>query len=247
MSLNISYKPQSSFELIRCGRDFDGGYLLTKKTIKETDTLVSFGILDDCSFEDEFLKIKPVKVLCYDHTVNNSYWKKRIFNDLGASLYNLNFKFFKNTLSRYFEFKRFFKKKTNLLEITTIKKGSLASIILEKNLDKNIFLKTDIEGSEYRILDDILTHQNQLSGIIIEFHDVDLNKNKIENFIGKLDLVLTHVHPNNFGGVDEFGDPLVIEMTFEKNPDKSQKSFFLPNKFDQPNNPEAKDISLKFK
>ena len=94
MSLNISYKPQSSFELIRCGRDFDGGYLLTKKTIKETDTLVSFGILDDCSFEDEFLKIKPVKVLCYDHTVNNSYWKKRIFNDLGASIYNFNLKFF---------------------------------------------------------------------------------------------------------------------------------------------------------
>jgi glycosyltransferase involved in cell wall biosynthesis len=129
MSLNISYKPQSSFELIRCGRDFDGGYLLTKKTIKETDTLVSFGILDDCSFEDEFLKIKPVKVLCYDHTVNNSYWKKRIFNDLGASIYNFNLKFFKNTLTRYFQFKKFFKIPTNFLEIETIKKGSLGSII----------------------------------------------------------------------------------------------------------------------
>ena len=246
MSFNISFKPQNSFELIRCGRDFDGGYLLTKKTIKETDTLVSFGILDDCSFEDEFLKINPIKALCYDHTVNNSYWKKRFFNDLGASIYNLNFKFFKNTLTRYFQFKKFFKSPTNFLKIETIKKGSLRSIITENNLKKNIFLKIDIEGSEYRILDDILTYQDKLSGVVIEFHDVDINKKIISKFIANFDLILTHIHPNNFGGVDEFGDPLVIEMTFEKNPEINNKKFLLPNEFDQPNNPNNKDITLKF-
>ena len=107
----MSYKLKSnlqSFNLIRCGRSFDGGYLLTKNSIIASNALVSFGILDDCSFEEDFLKIKSVECYCYDHTVNSSYWKKRIFNDLGASIFNLNYKFFKNTLSRYFEFKRFF-------------------------------------------------------------------------------------------------------------------------------------------
>ena len=46
--------------------------------------------------------------------------------------------------------------------------------------------------------------------------------------------------------MDEFGDPLVIEMTFEKNPEKNSEDFSLPNKYDQPNNPEAQDIKLIF-
>ena len=246
MSYKLKFKPLSSFNLIRCGRNFDGGYLLTKNSIINSNALVSFGILDDCSFEEDFLKIKSVECYCYDHTVNSSYWKKRIFNDFGAAIFNLNYKFFKNTLIRYFEFKRFFKKKTNLLKIDTIKKGSLDTIISKHNLKDNFFLKVDIEGSEYRILDDIIHNQDKLSGIIIEFHDLDLHRNIIENFIDKLDLVLTHVHPNNFGGIDESGDPLVIEMTFERNPEKSKTTFVLPNKFDQPNNPNVKDITIKF-
>ena len=246
MSLKLNFKPQNSFKLIRCGRNFDGGYLLTKKSIELAECLVSFGILDDCSFEEEFLKINSVNSYCYDHTVNNSYWKKRIYNDLGASIYNLNLKFFKNTLNRYIEFKKFFKRKTNFLEITTIKKGSLEKIISKNKLRQNIFLKIDIEGSEYRILDDIIKNREKFTGIVIEFHDVDINKDRIEKFIEKLNLKLTHIHPNNYGGVDEFGDPLVIEMTFEKDPEKNSEEFSLPNKYDQPNNPEAQDIKLIF-
>ena len=61
-----------------------------------------------------------------------------------------------------------------------------------------------------------MTYQDKLSGVVIEFHDVDINKKIISKFIANFDLILTHIHPNNFGGVDEFGDPLVIEMTFLK-------------------------------
>ena len=45
--------------------------------------------------------------------------------------------------------------------------------ILKSGLKAPHYLKVDIEASEYRILDDIIKHQNTFSGIAIEFHDVD--------------------------------------------------------------------------
>ena len=109
MTFDNLFKPKGDYNLVRCGRDNDGGYLVSKKTIEETGTLISFGILDDCSFEIQFKKIKPVRIHCYDKTANKTYWKKRIYNDIGASLYNLNYSFLKNTFSRYLNLKIFLK------------------------------------------------------------------------------------------------------------------------------------------
>ena len=63
----------------------------------------------------------------------------------------------------------------------------------------------------------------------------------------KIELDLTHIHPNNCGFIDSKNNPSVLEMTFEKNPDESNENLIFPNKFDQPNNPKNKDIKLTFK
>ena len=47
---------------------------------------------------------------------------------------------------------------------------------------------------------------------------------------------LVHIHPNNFGGVDKNNNPLVIEITFAKNPSYISEEVILPNPFDSPNN-----------
>ena len=88
--------------------------------------------------------------------------------------------------------------------------------------------------------------QDLICGLVIEFHDIDLHIQKINDFIRSFNLVLTHIHPNNFGQKDKNGDPIVIELTFEKNPIETNKDHGIPNMFDQPNNPDAKDIDLKF-
>ena len=62
MALNKKLNPKKNFNLIRCGRNNDGGYLVSNKTILEAKTLIAFGILDDCSFESDFIKINPVNV-----------------------------------------------------------------------------------------------------------------------------------------------------------------------------------------
>ena len=67
----------------------------------------------------------------------------------------------------------------------------------------------------------------------------------VKNF--KLDLV--HIHVNNFGDIRKDNFPTVIEMTFSKNIyNKNRKdNFEFPNKkLDQPNDPNKKDLEVKF-
>jgi hypothetical protein len=247
MSLPKNFRPKKNFSLIRCGRNNDGGYLLSKNVILETKVLISFGISDDISFERDFLNINPVKNYCYDKSLVKSFWKKRIFNDLGASIYNLNFNFINNTLKKYFDFKKFFKNKNSILNVEIIKNDSIKKIISFHKLEKFIFFKIDIEGSEYRILDELISYQEKICGLIIEFHDIDLHREKIDNFIKKFNLTLTHIHPNNYGEHDQYMDPVVIEMTFEKNPiQENQLNAVFPNLLDQPNNPSKPEIILNF-
>ncbi|MCL1128082.1 hypothetical protein [Shewanella surugensis] len=39
----------------------------------------------------------------------------------------------------------------------------------------NIFLKIDIECSEYRILDTLIKNQDKITGMVIEFHHCDVS------------------------------------------------------------------------
>ena len=246
MSLPIILKPKKNYKLSRFGRNYDGGYLVSSQSVSEAEILISFGILDDTSFELDFLNEKQIPILCYDHTITKAYWKKRLFNDLGAAIYNLNWKFFKNSIDRYLESKKFFKLENIKLYNESITTGSVKKILDKNDFKKSLFFKIDIEGSEYRILNEIIEFQDSICGLVIEFHDIDLHIAKIIDFINKFSLTLTHIHPNNYGQRDSKGNPTVIELSFDKNPIENLSKLNLPNFLDQPNNPKSKDIELKF-
>lgn len=247
MTLPLILKPEKNYKLSRFGRSNDGGYLVSSQSVLQAKILISFGILDDVSFEFDFLKVNKIPILCFDHTLKKSYWKKRLFNDLGAAIYNFNWKFLLNTIKRYFESKNFFKLDNITLFNKTITAGSVKEILKKQNLMKPFFFKIDIEGSEYRILQELIEIQDSICALIIEFHDIDLHLEKIIYFTKEFDLTLTHIHPNNYGEKDKNGNPTVVELTFERNPTENSNDLSLPNISDQPNNPAATDIELKFK
>src|ERR1700677_4119837 len=57
--------------LIRVGKAHDGGYVIPESSIKETECLVSFGIEEDWSFDEHFVRLNPgVTIHAYDHTVS---------------------------------------------------------------------------------------------------------------------------------------------------------------------------------
>ena len=119
------------------------------------------------------------------------------------------------------------------------------SVFKETDSSK-LFLKIDIEGSEYRILDDLINNENRITGLVIEFHDCDLHIDRIQSFVERFKLPLVHIHANNFAPTTEdTGLPLVLEITFSKNA-KLGADCILPHKFDTPNNGDDPEIALKF-
>ena len=76
MPLHKILKPKYNNDLIRIGRDNDGGYLVEKKSFENTECLISLGINDDWSFEEDFLKKKNIIIKCFDDVLDEKFLLK---------------------------------------------------------------------------------------------------------------------------------------------------------------------------
>ena len=116
--------------------------------------------------------------------------------------------------------------------------------VLKEARSNKAFLKIDIEGDEYRVLEEILKNQKSITGLIIEFHDFDLNLDKVELFCNKFDLNVVHIHVNNFGQIIKNSLlPTVIEVTFSST--RELLNYFIqPHDLDMPNNKNEREIEI---
>jgi len=241
ISLPNFFKPKKPKNLIRLGNKNDGGYLVEKDDIVQSDILISFGISDDWSFEENFYRYNNIDIYAYDGSLSKKFWIKRFIYSL------LNFQI--NDLFAYFKFKSFFKnnkhfQKKFLSFYNNSINLNLDKILIDINSNKKVFIKMDIEGNEYRLLNDILKFQNRISSLVIEFHDVDLHIEKIKNFILNFDLKIIHIHINNYS-LSNLNIPNLIEITF------SRIYLDLDNDYpknlnDNPNNPKLDDFEINF-
>ncbi len=252
-------KPTKEFDLIRLGQDNDGGYLVEKESIKKSNGLITLGLGYDWSFEKDFYDFTTKKIFCYDHTVNYSGIKKlcrklitSYFFRMFKPKYVLKKNFFDQMFKNIFlfrDYKKFFSSKATHIEkrIGSGNNGIMLNEILDTKKDLfPVFLKIDIEGSEYRIFNEIIKNQNYFSGIAIELHDVDLHLEKIKDLIDKLDMELVHIHPQNPAFVTSDFIPTQIELTFSKSPKPINNLPKIPHHLDQPANPSLPEIELKF-
>ena len=252
------FKPYKSIKknLIRVGPNIDGGYVLDKRVINKIETIITCGLNDDWEFEKDFLKINPYcQILAYDHTVNKNFWKDRFKNDL-ISFFLLQKLSVKKILDifKYIDYINFFKKKNkHYIKKVVLNKSNKKQISIKKILHnkKNILLKIDIEGDEYKILNTIDKNFNKINLLIIEFHNIHQNINKIKKFLIKSKLKLIHIHGNNFAGVNKNKDPNVVEMTFLNSKKfkiiKSKSNFKYPIfNLDYKNFKRRSDIELNF-
>jgi len=249
--LPLTFKPKALFNLLRIGKSNDGGYLVCNKAVNQSEFLVSFGISNDFSFEKHFVQLNKIPVHAYDPSISLKFFIKQIL----FNLFRLNFKNFIKEIANTLKFYNFFNNRDNLIFYNQIGVGGnriwknikFQEIISKTNFNKNIFIKIDIEGSEYRVLDEIIEYQNHIEGLVIEFHQVDLNIDRINKFIKTTDLCLIHIHPNNYADLGLNNIPTSLEISFSRSPIKISEEVDLPNQLDQPNNPEMTDINLNFK
>ncbi|MDR1683775.1 MAG: hypothetical protein LBS25_10390 [Candidatus Symbiothrix sp.] len=87
-------------DLIRVGRDIDGGYVLSAGQIEKTEILLSFGINDDWSFEADFCKrvqmqrnklnlSKEMQLHAFDYSSKPSNFLRMSLKNFAASLVNI--------------------------------------------------------------------------------------------------------------------------------------------------------------
>ena len=248
--LSILLKPKHTYDLIRLGQDNDGGYIVEKQSTKKSKNLVSFGLADDWSFEKDFKKFNPsATITCYDHTVNKSYWSVYLWHNLGRFLFfKISFKKFLGQIKKYLDYKKFFSDRNIQHFERALGIGDLNNAInvIEATDDlENITLKIDVEGAEYRALDDILKIQDKLESLIIEFHSIDIHMSSILDFIKKFNLDIVHIHANNADFVYN-NTPAMIEVTFAKNPKILRDLPTIPHELDQICETTRRDIELIF-
>lgn len=244
--------------LKRIGPKHDGGYVVHKNTIKLTEIILTFGLSDDWEFEKDFIKNKPkTKIIAYDHTVTTEFWIKRFLKDL-LHFFLLKKLRIKKILDifKYLDYLLFFtnhihfKKKIGNLK----KEINLNKIFKKKFKNGSVLLKVDIEGDEYKILDQIQKYSSYINTLTIEFHNIHKKNNikKLEYFIKKSKFKLIHIHANNYSFKTKSGIPPYLELTFiniEFIKCSSQTSSFkYPIKYlDYPNRKRFDDIKLQFK
>lgn len=177
----------------RLGINSDGGYIIG--ILEGTyDCYISAGVSNEESFSRDFIEMYDMNKYnsaAFDGTINNY-----------PHHYTDKITFFKRNIATYKN-----KKNANLSYFTD-------------NYD-DIFLKMDIEGSEYPWLLSLSENQlNKFKQIVIEFHGINddscntklEDKIKIFNILSKTHYAI-HIHGNNCGGVVN-NIPDVIEITY---------------------------------
>tara|TARA_B100000963_G_scaffold320862_1_gene303703 strand:- start:235 stop:1014 length:780 start_codon:yes stop_codon:yes gene_type:complete len=242
--------------LIRIGPKKDGGYVIDKRAIKKTKKIISCGLNDDWEFEKEFLKINPkCKIIAYDHTVNKEFWVKRFKKDIISLLLFKKIKLEKILdVFKYLNYLKFFEGENRHIIKKVVNYERKENEIAIKNILKkqhNLILKIDIEGNEYNILRQLNKEFRKINLLIIEFHNIHKNLNKIKNFVKKTKFKIIHIHGNNYAGINKNNDPKVVEMTFINSKkfkiSKNKSNFNYPIiGLDYRNLKRRPDIELKF-
>ena len=261
-------RPVRIDNLVRLGRDNDGGYIIPKIILDKCDGLLSYGINKDWSFEKDISKYDTIlNIHCYDHTLTISSLFKFSIKSVFVSLFRL-LTLDKIRLKKSFEgivcipnYFSFFQKNIIHYKKRILDKNNNGNISILKTIEKiklkgsnKIFIKMDIEGDEYLSLNEYIKSHNSILGFAIEFHDINNRSNEFNDLIKKLkqNYFIAHVHGNNYSKVDQkTGLPSSVEITLInkkliKEPTVLSNYKYPIDGLDQPNKHSRPDIILKF-
>lgn len=244
-------------EFLRVGNANDGGYVVPKCSIAAVDSLVSFGISNDWSFEENFKALNSsIQIHAYDHTISDRRFRREF--QRGLVKFALGAMNKREIIRRYRvwrSYKLFFgRMATHFQERIHNRADGINDATLDQvfgRIDsKKVFLKIDIEGSEYRIIWDIVKYSARITAMVIEFHETDSLREvfckSVRALQERFDIV--HVHGNNYGRLGSNNLPDVLEITFVNkhvfDGHEKRRAMFLPE-FDRPNDPACPDFDMQ--
>ncbi len=251
-------RPLDCNSLARVGSANDGGYVVPLDAVKAADALLSFGLSHDWTFERDFKNRNPRAIVhCYDHTVTVLSAIQYSIGQLARFVLRRDSHYLRRSFA-WIDYLFFFRGdkvhyRQRVWHNHELNSATITDCLARLPRESQVFLKIDIEGSEYRILDDLLDHAQNIVALAIEFHDVDIVTERFNALIERMkrDFYIVHVHGNNLGGLAPFNFPIAPEITFlnkrffAEAPPPSRANYPRPG-LDSPNYPGFPDYTLEF-
>jgi len=251
--------PVMGEELLRVGNNRDGGYIIPKRITNVVSYLISCGINDDWTFEEELKTLNPEIIIhAYDHTVSSKIFRKNFLKQIRKFLKGKcqfktiveKYHVLKNYNNFFLESAKHYKERVFLPRLEK-DDADFEKIFSRLEPAEEVLLKIDIEGGEYRIIDDIVRYQSRVNCIIIEFHDIGVFRATFIESVEKLKCFfdVVHFHVNNAGRLCMDGFPDALEITFSKKgffPIKGYRKLLPIDGLDYPNIPSRTDYKISF-
>jgi Methyltransferase FkbM domain len=249
-------RPIAFDDLVRLGRQNDGGYVVPRRVVEAADSLLALGIFDDWSFESAAQELNPaLRVHGYDHTVGRKRFRREFLIDaIRLVKGRTSIAAVRRRLSTLRSYDRFFAgRNRHFAQKITNRPADETEIDLTSALDRLggrcVFVKMDIEGSEYRVFDQLVTNEQRIVGACVEFHDVEPLRLVFDRTMDALlsTYVIAHVHPNNYGQIADDGLPDVLEITFVNRRlaiGTALRECIHLAELDQPNDPARPELAI---
>ena len=189
-------------DLVRLGGKMDGGYVVSKTAIDHAQGLLSFGLGDDFTFDQDWHVLKPQDPIhMYDASVKYETLSIRINTGVRSSIDIKS------------EYQQFFQGHVKHIP-EFISANNFVQALDELGADQ-VFIKMDIEGSEYGLIDLFVEHHARIVGIAMEWHDCANRSSKWYDAVQKLQqhYDIVHLHGNNHVSPDNDGIFGCMELT----------------------------------
>jgi hypothetical protein len=250
--------PVECGSLVRVGGANDGGYVVPLEAVKAAGALLSFGLSHDWTFERDFERHNPKAAIhCYDHTVSILTAVPYSFGQLTRFIVRGKTRYLRKVIV-WLDYLSFFRGKNVHFRQRIWRDRSAGSATIPDAFGRlsancQVFVKMDIEGSEYRVIDDLLAHAQDIVAMTIEFHGVDIAPHLFNDTIAKIKhgFHLVHIHGNNMGGLTPFHFPKSPEITFlnktffRSTPALSRLQYPVTG-LDRPNHPDLPEFAFEF-
>ena len=219
--------PIATPDLVRLGQNMDGGYIVTQTAINHSQALLGFGLGEDFSFEQDWHVHKPADPIhVYDSSVTR---------DSLQLIYNLSVR---GHLDLKLMYDKFFQGNV-IHQPQHISSDNLVQALDGTGVDQ-VFIKMDIEGAEYDLLDALINNHHRITGIAMEWHGCAADSTKWREAVARLQeyYTIVHVHSNPQSSLDPVGIRGCMELTHIRhdliNGSELRKQIHIPG-LDYPN------------
>ena len=198
--------PVQAPDLTRLGDQMDGGYVVPRAVIDQADGLLSLGLGDNWSFDTAWHSLKPQDPIhLYDGSVSRDSLQITINVPVRGNLdlksaYNT---FFTGTVQHVVQNVGPGEDQVDLVDCLNRLNG------------QNIFIKMDIEGGEYALIESIIQNSSRITGMVMEFHFCNSHRDIFQKAVTALqqEYVIVHLHGNNHVDIGAEGLTDCLELT----------------------------------